>query len=200
MEPPKDRPTGWEHGMMTDADLVRRTLAGHTDGYAELVRRWAGRVTALCHARVRRADVAEDMAQETLLRGFRSLHTLHDADKFGSWLCGIASRACLDWLKARERSQVAFSVLGPERQPDQFLAGPADDATARVDREDEAARLMEEVEALSEEHREVILLYYYNDITYRELAQMLGVSAATVNARLTQARAILRERLSLCRR
>src|SRR5579884_1135211 len=178
------RKSGRERWMMTDADLVRRAWAGHTDGYAELVQRWAGRLLALCQARVHRPDVAEDMAQEALLRGFRALHTLHDADKFGAWLCGIARRACLDWLKARERSQVVFSALGVHRRTDELLAGRADETTAAVEHADEAGRLLEEVEALADEHREVILLYYYNDVTYREMAEMLGVSSATVNARL----------------
>ena len=61
-------------------------------------------------------------------------------------------------------------------------------------------RLLEEVESLAEPHREILMLYYYQDVTYRELAEMLGVSTATVNARLTQARAMLRERLLQARR
>ena len=55
--------------------------------------------------------------------------------------------------------------------------------------------LFEQVESLTPEHREVLLLYYFHDVTYRDLAEWLGVSAATVNARLTQARAILRQRV-----
>ena len=74
---------------MTDAELVRATLAGSRDAYAEIARRWAARVTAVCHARVRRADVADDLAQETLLRGYRALHTLSDPAKVGTWLMGI---------------------------------------------------------------------------------------------------------------
>ena len=86
---------------MTDAELVRATLAGSRDAYAEIARRWSARVTAVCHARVRKADVADDMAQETLLRGFRALHSLSDPAKVGTWLMGIGMRASLDWLKAR---------------------------------------------------------------------------------------------------
>ncbi len=80
---------------MTDADLVRRARlggAGRTEAYAELVRRWAARVTALCHARLGRAHAGDDLAQEALLRGFRSLDSLADPERFGSWLCGIALR------------------------------------------------------------------------------------------------------------
>src|SRR5947209_6098705 len=186
--------------MMTDGELVRQVLAGRAQAYEELVRRWAGRVTAVCHARVGRADVAEDLAQETLLRGYRAVRSLTDPDKFGAWLCGIAVRACLDWLKAKERTQVVFSVLGAGRNPDEFLSRPAPDDGLGVDQDDERRHLLAQVEALPEEHRQVVMLYYYQDITYRELAEMLGVSPATVNARLTKARALLRERLTGCGR
>src|SRR5436305_7594960 len=102
---------------MSDADLVRQTLTGRTEAYGELVRRWAGRITALCHAKVGRADAAEDMAQEALLRGYRSLATLAEPEKFGAWLCGIAVRTCLDWLKSKQRTQIPFSALGPDCHP-----------------------------------------------------------------------------------
>ena len=180
---------------MNDAELVRRTLAGHTDAYAELARRWAARLTAICHARVRRADVADDLAQETLLRGFRALHTLSDHAKIGTWLMGIAHRASLDWLKAKERGTVLFSALAPEHALDQLLAAPESDSMLA----DERRKIMTEIEDLPEDFRQVIMLYYYDDLSYRDLAHLLGVSTATINARLTRARAILRERLANCR-
>jgi len=178
---------------MSDGELVRQALAGRSQAFEELVRRWAGRVTALCHARVGRAG-AEDLAQETLLRAYRGLRTLVEPDKFGPWLCGIAVRTCLDWLKSRDRTQVPFSVLVPNAGADQVLDRPSL-AEPELDREDELHRLMTEVEALPEECREVVMLYYYQDVTYRDLAQLLGVSPATINARLTRARTLLRERL-----
>ena len=184
---------------MSDAELVRQARAGRTEAYAELVRRWAARVTALCHARVGRAHTADDLAQETLLRGFRSLNTLADPDRFGPWLCGIALRACLDWLKSKQNQQIPFSALDPEHGADSYRderqAGESD-----LERADERRRLLAEVEALPEEQRKVVMLYYYEDLTYRELGRILGVSPATINARLTKARALLRARLTDCRR
>jgi RNA polymerase sigma-70 factor (ECF subfamily) len=184
---------------MSDAELVRQARAGRADAYAELARRWAGRVTALCHARVRRADLADDLAQESLLRGLRSLHTLTDPDRFGAWLCGIALRVCLDWLKARQNSQVSFSALanGHAEALVDATQRPVEESAVRAD---EAQQLLSAIEELPEQYRTVILLYYYEDVTYRELAQTLGVSAATVNARLTRARALLRARLTNSRR
>jgi RNA polymerase sigma-70 factor (ECF subfamily) len=182
--------------VMTDAELVRQALRGGTSAYEELVRRWSAPVLAVCHARIGRSDVAEDLAQETLLRGYSALRTLSQPEKFGPWLRGIARRVCLDWLKSKQSSQVLFSTLGPEGLPEALLAGDAEATVAETDRNDDIARLMAEIEALPLDYREVLMHYYYHDVTYRQLADLLGVSTATVNARLTKARAELRARLS----
>jgi RNA polymerase sigma-70 factor (ECF subfamily) len=180
---------------MSDGELVRQTLAGQTQAYEELVRRWAGRVTALCHARLHHAHAAEDMSQEALLRAYRGLHTLVDPEKFGAWLCGIAHRACLDWLKAKERTQIAFSALGPDVDPAELCGSRPETDGRAADREEEIQQLFAAVAELPDECREVLMLYYYEDVTYRDLADLFGVSPATINARLTRARMLLRERL-----
>ena len=182
---------------MSDAELVRQARAGRTEAFAELVRRWAGRVTALCHAHLGRAHVADDLAQETLLRGFRALASLNDPDRFGPWLCGIALRICLDWRKAKQNGQVPFSVLNPDHDPGELIPG-RDDSSA--ERNDEARHLIAQVEQLPEDCRQVVMLYYYQDVTYRDIARLLGVSTATINARLTKARSLLRTRLTSCTR
>jgi RNA polymerase sigma-70 factor (ECF subfamily) len=167
---------------MSDGELVRQTVAGHNFAYDELVRRWTARVLAICHARVGRVDVAEELAQEALVRGFKAIRSLSEPEKFGAWIGGIATRVCLDWLKDKDRSQVSLADQDfPDRHEEQ-------------DHED-LDRLMKEVERLPEKQREALMLYYYQDSTYEELGRLLGVSAATINARLTQARQMLRKRL-----
>ncbi|HXG09157.1 MAG TPA: sigma-70 family RNA polymerase sigma factor [Gemmataceae bacterium] len=185
---------------MSDGNLVRQALAGRAEAYEELVRRWAGRVVALCHAKVGRADLADDLAQETLLRAYRALASLADPERFGSWLHGIALRTCFDWLRSNHRTPIPFSALGPDFHPEEVLSRASSSGEAAVDREDERRELLAQVEALPDAYRQVVMLYYYQDITYRQIAALLGVSPATVNARLTRARALLRERLSHCRR
>ena len=176
---------------MSDADLVRQTLSGEKRAYEELVRRWAARILAICHGRVGRRDIAEDLTQETLLRGFRHLSTLIEPDKFAGWLCGIAVRTCLDWLKAKERTQVSFSTLSRDGKLEGIFASQTEPPGPTEETQD----LLTEIEALPEACRETLLLYYYEDVTYQDLAKLLGVSVATVNARLTRARKLLRERL-----
>jgi RNA polymerase sigma-70 factor (ECF subfamily) len=182
----------------SDAELVRQAGNGRPDAYGELARRWSPRVMAVCHARVRCQASAADLAQETLLRGFRDLATLKSPEKFGAWLRGIAHRVCCDWLKAKQQSQVPFTQLAATGDPASLLAG-ANDVGAAVEQADELQRLLVEVEALSQNHREVLMLFYYGEMSYRDMAELLGVSTATINARLSEARAILRDRLGRSR-
>src|SRR5262245_40454032 len=127
---------GPEGSTMSDGELVRQALAGRTEAYEQIVRRYAGRITALCHARARRADAAGHPAQETLLRGYRALPSLNAPDKVGAWLHGIAVRACLDWLKSRSRSVVSFSAMGLGQEPEELLP-PSEDGTPALEQDEE---------------------------------------------------------------
>ena len=180
---------------MSDGDLVRQALAGRSGADEELVRRWARRITALCRAKVNSADAAEDLAQEALLRAFRSLSSLAEPEKFGPWLCSIAVNACLNWLKARERSVHPFSTLQPGQNPNHIPDPRSTRSETGLERDENLCRLKAEIARLPAECREVLILYYQENVTYRDLAQMLGVSPATINARLTRARTLLRQRL-----
>lgn len=181
---------------MTDGELVRQSLDGRTEARNQLVHRWAARILALCHHQVRCRQTAEDLAQESLLRAFRALDSLAEPEKFGPWLRGIAQRVCLDWHKSKASRQVDLGSLALDGDPEQILANSEESPDEALDRRHQHGRLLAAVNELPQECREVILLYYYQDVTYRELAQQLGTSTATVNARLTKARALLRERLS----
>src|SRR4051794_20373219 len=180
--------------LMTDGDLVRQARAGDVAAYGHLARRWAARVLAVCHARTASADAAEDLAQEAMLRGLRALPTLAEPDKFGPWIVGIAVRTCLDWLKSPKRGEVsldAMTTTGGATSQSEI------NDSSRDDRLEQSERLTREVERLPQPYREILMLYYYqpDPCTYRELAELLGVSAATVNARLTKARQMLRSRM-----
>ncbi len=184
---------------MSDGEMVRRALGGDRGAGEALVRRWSAPVLAFCQGLTRNRHAAEDLAQETLLRGLRSLATLTDPGKFGPWLRGIAARVCFDARKAKQSTQVAFTAPSAEGPPEELLAREAA-ADAAAEAGDDLAQLRREVESLPEAYREVLLLYYYQDVTYQQLAELLEVSTATINARLTKARAMLRERLSELRR
>jgi len=180
---------------LSDGDLVRQAQAGESAAYGELVCRYSARIPAFCHSRAGRAGLGEDLAQETLLRGFRSLPTLEDPAKFGSWLCGIAVRTFIDWQRGKQSSQVSLAEL--DSNSEETLEGRV--LAEHPEKEEERRRILAAVEALPESFRETLMLFYYEEMSYQEIADLLGLSAAAVNARLTRGRAVLRERLSRSR-
>jgi RNA polymerase sigma-70 factor, ECF subfamily len=171
---------------MSDAELVRQVLDGNTEAYAELLRRHADRALAVCRARVWHQDDAEELAQEAAYRGLRDLATLRNPELFGRWLGRIARNVSLNWRRDRDRGHRPLS------DPDAVPAPEERSGVAAVDREDEVSHLMKRVEALPADFREALTLYYTQDLTYAELAEVLDVSVATVNYRLWQAREMLR--------
>lgn len=171
---------------VADADLVRAVLSGRRDAYDELIRRHAARIGAVCRSRLGPRGPVDDMVQETFLRGFRALPTLGEPAKIASWLHGIAVRACLDWLKSKERTQVPFAKVGIDEVGD---ARPAEEPERQE-------RLRAEIDALPELFREVVLLFYYKKQSYQDMSELLSITPAAVNARLTKARALLRSRLA----
>ncbi|HEY4259398.1 MAG TPA: RNA polymerase sigma factor [Schlesneria sp.] len=178
---------------MTDGELVRRVVAGETAAYGELARRWFRRILAMCQSRVCSSD-ADDLAQDVFLRGYARLSSLSNPDQFGPWLRGIAHNICVDWCRDRVRRK---QVMGTEYQ-DATIANVADGLGGAL-AEDERAIVVQQVAAIPEDLREVVLLRYYENLTYDEMAQWLGVARATVNERLAKARALLRIRLAKLR-
>ena len=180
---------------MTDGELVRRARDGESSAFGQLARRWSARVLAVCHARVPRRDVAEDLAQEALLRGLEGLASLRVPEQFGPWLRGIAVHVCLDWRRAHTRQEMSLSAMTNNGDAPQFAAAAAA-LDEQVERHDEAEQVQAQIHELPEELREILLLRYYDDMTYDQLADVLSVSRATVNTRLSKARDMLRRRLS----
>jgi RNA polymerase sigma-70 factor (ECF subfamily) len=167
-------------------DVVRRAMGGDGEAYARLVRRYGGPVYVLCRAFLyragaRRAQDAEDLVQETVLRGWRDRAALKDPARFGPWLQGIARNVCRNWVKDRENSQEPLPAADlPGAAP-----GPCDDPLRE---------LADAMERLPADHREALLLRLAG-YSHREIADLLGVAPATVNAWLVRGRDLLRRLL-----
>ena len=165
-------------------DCVRLAMSGNDDARADLIHCWYGRVYALCQARLRcRAD-AEDAAQETFTRGLQRLENLRSHEAVGAWLRGIAHHVCVDVIR---RNRVRQSTNG--NIADVPAAG--DNVVGR----DEQAYLIGLIHDLPQQYRETVLLHYYEDMTYDEIASWLGVARSTVNERLSKARSLLKHKL-----
>ncbi|MFG6192605.1 RNA polymerase sigma factor [Nonomuraea sp. JJY05] len=165
---------------MTDELLVVRAQLGERAALAELVDRW--RVPVWTYVRrMLDAERADDVSQEVWLAVIRGLPRLREPARFAPWLFTIARRSVTDRL----RSQYAREELAA---PDVVAEDPVE---AVVDR----AELVSALSELPVLEREILVLFYLEDLSVEDCAQICRIPAGTVKSRLNRARRLLREHL-----
>ena len=138
---------------------------------------------------------AADATQETFVRAFRRLDTLHDAERLSPWLFGIARNVSLEHKRARRARARVMAPAGGE--PGEPASEGADGRTPEAELLGrEAARVVERaLAALSEDRRAMLLLRLDHELAYEEIARLMGFSLAKVKVEIHRARQLLRAEL-----
>ena len=161
--------------------MVKRTLRGDKDAYAELVRTHQARALASASYLCGDFETAQDLTQEAFVAAYQYLRNLEKPEAFGSWVQGIVRNMCRRYLS--RRPPVAAS-LEQDEVPEP--AAPPDNSV-------EVASLLG---ILPLEHREVLAARYLQELDYEEIAQMLGITVNNVRVRCFRARQALRQALA----
>lgn len=139
---------------------------------------------------IRNEDDAMDLAQDTFVRGWKSLASFDGKFSLTSWLRRIATNAAIDLCRFRQRrpqSEISDSVLKPEAGSRTTPSGGESPGDA-LERSETRRRIEAAFEQLSPEHRVVISLKEIDGLSYEEIAQTTGVALGTVMSRLHHAR------------
>jgi RNA polymerase sigma-70 factor (ECF subfamily) len=180
----------------TDEELVARTRRGDADSFNELILRWERPIYALAYREIGREEDARDVCQETFLRAFRALSGFRGEAKFSSWLYRIALNLCRDWVRRERRSPV---VQPPEDVELMDLAAAREGSASIEDliaRKDLVRRVERAMAVLPEEQRTAIILKEYHELTFQEIADLVGCPLSTVKTRLYQGLTVLRRELA----
>lgn len=153
------------------------------EAFTRMVAQYQGAIGRMCFLYLRDRTAAEDALQETFLKAYKRMDTFRADSQERTWLMSIAINTCRDmnrsaWLRHTEKR------VTPEELPI-----PADSV------DEDALALAEAIRRLSGKHRDAILLYYYQDMTIKEVAEALHAAPSTIMKRLNQAKDMLRELL-----
>ncbi len=171
-------------GTISDAgETVRRVLDGDRDAFRELVEHYEPSVFGLCFRLLgsNRSD-AEEIAQETFIRAYTHLAQLDDARRFAPWLYQIARSLCRDRRRRYRSERKALAARAEELQ--QGWSQP----------KNECADLNGLLDELPAAERDILILRYFDGLSYRELATRLNVSFSKVDHLIRTARARLERR------
>jgi len=163
---------------------LEQARRGDQAAFARLVGAYQGPVYNLCYRMLSNAPEAEDAAQETFMRMYTKLHTYQPERKLSSWLLSIASHYCIDRLRRRrgqwislDEEPVAATLPSQNRGPE--------DLALRAESRDEVQRL---VDMLPAAYRVPLILRYWYDLSYAEIAEVMGLTVQAVKSRLHRAR------------
>lgn len=171
-------------GEVSDDHLISRTLAGDTDAFGILVRRWERPIYGLALRMLGREEDAREACQEAFFAAFRSLGKFRGDAKFSSWIYRITLNACHSRLRAG--GQVSLSLDEPDEDgklkeiPDTNDLGASEQLRSRQRAEVVRKALL----ALPTEMRQVIVMKEYEEMTFAEISEILDVPISTVKSRL----------------
>ena len=161
--------------------------------FAEHYRNNYRRVLGLCRRLLGRVYPAEDAAQEVFLRAHRALASYDPTRPFEGWILTIASNYCIDVVRRRRKEAQLFGTEGDER-----IAAEADDSDVLGDllAQERATELNAAIAELPERYRLPLVLAYYSDASYDEVAAALGITRTHAGALICRAKQTLRRALA----
>ncbi|HNW87021.1 MAG TPA: RNA polymerase sigma factor [Candidatus Limiplasma sp.] len=171
--------------------LLQKAQNGDADAFTELCAPYEGLVYRHCLQMLKNPADAQDAAQETLLRAYRSIGGYRAASSIPTWLFRIAHNVCLDVLKSSYYRRERFS-LETLREGGFEPADPQPTPESRYVRQSEQARLNEAITRLPQEQQALLSLRYGDGLSYEALANALGMNPGTVKSKLSRAKEKLR--------
>lgn len=175
-------------------DLVLRAQKGDKEAFRLLVRAHQRRVFHVCLGVVKSASDAEDVTQEVFIRVFKNLDKFEHNAKFSTWLYRIAHNASIDRLRKRNRRAADnFDDFVDENREsavdNSMLSTPLGfDPRHAVKSAELRACITKAFDSLSPAHRQILILREVEDLSYTEIADILGIRKGTVMSRLHHAR------------
>lgn len=169
-----------------DHDLVELARRGDRDAFAVLVRTHGDRMFGIARRMLRDFDLADEAVQQTLVKVWRELPNLHDADRFEAWSTRILVRACFDLSRSSRRAAIRLVPLDMAGEP------ATADSSETSGQRDELERAFRR---LPPDQRAILVLRHYVGMAPPEIAAILGIPAGTVRSRLYYAHRELRAAL-----
>ncbi|MBP9686599.1 MAG: RNA polymerase sigma factor [Candidatus Doudnabacteria bacterium] len=174
---------------LSDEVIAARVQAGEVEAFGQLLFRYEAKMLRYASKFLINGEDAADVVQTVFLKAYTNIQSFDPGRKFSSWLYRIAHNEFVNIVAKRSRQSFSFLSL------DEVLPHPF--ATERADTELERNELRQSMEAclqkMDAKYREVLVLYYYQELSYTEIADVLHIPTSTVGVRLGRAKKVISE-------
>lgn len=176
--------------MENEESLIKRIAAGEKEFFGELVLKHQDFIFSVVKNYVRFEEEARDITQDVFLKAYENIEKFRGESKFSSWLYRIAYNLSINWSER---------VKGRETQLDDGLAETIPEEASAADEEFDKqlvlSRIKEIIEEIPVKYKVVIKLYYFEEKSYQEIADTLGIPINTVKIQLLRAKDLVRKKI-----
>jgi len=179
-----------DYSSLDESILVNHAKSGDTQSFEELVSRYRDRVYARAFSIMRNEDLAIDLSQNAWIKAWQRLEQFHGDASFVTWLNRIITNLCLDELRRQKRLKTdSIEEIQEDTGPVENRMEIQDfDPIAKLNQQELRERIDDAMDKLSVNHRTVLLLYEYEQLEYKQIADQMDTTIGTVMSRLFYAR------------
>jgi RNA polymerase sigma-70 factor, ECF subfamily len=167
-------------------EWIAQAQRGNSEAFSKLVEACQTPVFNLCYRMLNDPYEAEDAAQETFLRAFNNLRQFDNQRSFLTWLLSIAAHYCIDQIRKRRMNLLSLDDAVYLDPPD---TAPGPESSLSMGEEQKRVRVL--LEKLSAQDRAAVIMLYWYDLSYDEIAEALSMTVSAVKSRLHRARQVM---------
>ena len=167
-------------------EWIAQAQRGNSEAFSKLVEACQTPVFNLCYRMLNDPYEAEDAAQETFLRAFNNLRQYDNQRSFLTWLLSIAADYCIDQIRKRRMNLLSLDDAVYLDPPD---TAPGPESTLSMGEEQKKVRML--LDKLSPQDRAAVIMLYWYDLSYDEIAEALSMTVSAVKSRLHRARQVM---------
>lgn len=178
--------------IVSDETIAEAVQNGKVEAFGELVLRYEVKLKRYARKFLSREEDIEDLVQDVFIKAYEHIQSFDTKLRFSPWIYRIAHNAFVNELRRKSRYGLGLfdaDAILPFLPAAETADQKALDTEVRTE-------LEEHLTALAPKYREVVVLHYFEDLSYQEISEVLQVSVNTVGVRMTRARAQLKKRIS----
>lgn len=177
---------------LSDKELVEKAKTGDDNAFEQLLFRYEKQIFGYLLRFVNQKENAEDVTQETFIKVYRSLKTFDPEYKFKTWLYTVATHTAYDWLRKAKKTHELFIIDDPENE---FETIDQASAYKELEMKENKELVDNAIQKIKPAYQTVIQMFYRDELSYEEIAQVLNLPLNTVKTHLSRAKKALSKEL-----
>lgn len=181
-----------------DEELIEKILKGKTELYEEIIKRYQNKVYSTVYSYVRDSEEAKDLTQEIFIKIYNNLSNFKNMSRFSTYLYRVAVNCCIDWTRKKRLKTVSVMFYQEDSEIEiyEYITDLSCNPEQLLLKQENISIIRKEINKLPEIYRTIMIMFYFQDFSPQEIADILEIPRKTVDTRLYRARNMLRTKFS----